>query len=466
MSESADEKPNSRSTDAVPPAGVIPEAIQKLGRFTLERELGRGGAGIVYLAEDAKLKRKVAIKVPRGDISADVYRRFLREARAAAALKHPNIVPILEVGETSHFAFIVYEFCPGETLADFLKGKPEGVPASDAAAFVATLAEALDLSHQRGIIHRDLKPANLLLDPAATPLATPRITDFGLAKIFEGQDDETHSGALIGTPAYMSPEQARGDREAIGPASDQFALGIILYELMTGERPFKGSSFMQTIDLVNRCQPTSPRKLRPDIPPPLEKICLRCLRRDPSQRFPSTQALADDLRRFVRGEAVQAKSVGAFEQLLEPSGRLDLVKRSALISFFAVGVLALWCVLTLALLGVGLLRFPHPQKIVLYAVLQVVCFYLPIVILTSRVWRTGSYPSLKGACAIQFVQLVQFGLLPMVIGWTPDMEMEGQSITITNILLLMYVVLNFVNLCFAVAIHPERRNPPADPATK
>src|SRR5439155_2484867 len=216
----------------------------------LLRELGRGGFGIVYLAHDEELGRAVALKVPRVDALADpvLRARFQQEARAAAGLDHPNVVPVYEAGEVGPFCYIALAYCPGSNLADWLKQQNEPVPYPQAAALVATLAAAVQHAHERGILHRDLKPSNILLEwsrepeASATALAsgsrlhdaTPKITDFGLAKFTGGDGGPTQSGAVLGTPSYMAPEQAAGKGKTVGPTADVYALGAILYELLTG----------------------------------------------------------------------------------------------------------------------------------------------------------------------------------------------------------------------------------------
>ena len=248
-------------------SGQCIEVPMSFGRFEVLRELGRGGYGVVYLARDPVLGREVALKVPRPEmlVTAEARRRFMREAHAAAVLDHPNIVPVHEAGELGSVAYIVSAYCDGPSLSDWLKARHQPVPARAAARLIATLAHAVQHAHERGILHRDLKPGNILLHSAAASVSAhddlsglvPRVTDFGLAK-FTGDDDEdmTHSGATIGSPPYMAPEQAAGRLRDMGPATDVYALGATLYEVLTGRAPFRGETPSETMPWRTR-RPTN-----------------------------------------------------------------------------------------------------------------------------------------------------------------------------------------------------------------
>ncbi len=268
----------------VPSPAVTPA---RLGRFQILRELGRGGFGVVFLAYDPRLRREVALKVPRADnlLTPDLRQRFHQEARAAAALDHPNIVQVYEADDVGPICYIASAYCPGPTLAAWMKDRTEPVPFVMAAALVATLAEAVDHAHGRGVLHRDLKPANILLSAgcvapdaksttnriqsALHPLNTefqPRVTDFGLARMFSEERGTTRTGAVLGTPSYMAPEQADGKGKAIGPAADVYALGAILFEILTGRPPFRGETDLDTLALVRSADPVPPRRSRPAPP--------------------------------------------------------------------------------------------------------------------------------------------------------------------------------------------------------
>ncbi|HJT77518.1 MAG TPA: serine/threonine-protein kinase [Gemmataceae bacterium] len=269
-------------------------------------ELGRGGMGVVYKARHRALNRLVALKMILAGAHAgpEERRRFVREAEAVARLQHPNIVQIHEVGEHEGRPFLSLEFCAGGSLADRLGGTP--LPAGAAARLVETLARAMHAAHQAGIIHRDLKPANVLLAEDGTP----KVTDFGLAKKLDGAAGQTASGAIMGTPSYMTPEQAGGRSKEVGPPTDVYALGAILYELLTGRPPFRAATALDTVLQVVSEEPVPPSRLQPKLPKDLETVCLECLQKDRRRRYATAEALAEELRRFQEGRPVQARPVG------------------------------------------------------------------------------------------------------------------------------------------------------------
>jgi serine/threonine protein kinase/Tfp pilus assembly protein PilF len=279
--------------------------------YEILEELGRGGMGVVYKACQLRLNRLVALKMMLAGTYAGPQdlARFHNEARAVAHLQHPNIVQIHEVGEQDGRPFFSMEFVDGGSLAHQLNGVPQ--PPPQAAQLVETLARAVQAAHQRGIIHRDLKPANVLLMADGLP----KIADFGLAKQMDAGAGQTRTGEIIGTPSYMAPEQAEGRTKEIGPATDVYALGAILYEMLTGRPPFRGATPLDTLDQVRTAEPVSPRQLQPKMPRDLETICLKCLRKEPGKRYASALALADDLRRFLNHEPIQARPVSRVEKL-------------------------------------------------------------------------------------------------------------------------------------------------------
>jgi WD40 repeat protein len=287
---------------------------QQVGRFRVVRELGRGGGGIVFLAIDPLLGRETALKVPKLEVllTPEMRRRFLREARMAATLNHPNLASVYESGDAGGVCYIVSAYCPGGDLARWLRQHPGPIPPRVAAALVADLAGAVQHMHEHGIWHRDIKPSNILLDPSARAEGgfTPRLTDFGLAKLREGEGDATRNGAVLGTPPYMAPEQIEGRLHDIGPATDVYGLGAVLYELLTRRPPFQGTTDRETLRRAAGVEPIPPRRLRADLPRDLETICLKCLCKEPSGRYLRADELADDLRRFLDGRPIQARPIG------------------------------------------------------------------------------------------------------------------------------------------------------------
>jgi serine/threonine-protein kinase len=280
-----------------------PSVVTSFGDYEILQELGRGGMGVVYKARHVKFQRLVALKMILAGPYAgpELQGRFLTEARAVARLQHPNIVQIYEIGAHDGLPYVSLEYVEGGSLADRLKGPPPSD--KEAAQLIEVLARAAHHAHGRGIVHRDLKPANVML----TGGGVPKIADFGLAKFLGGDSGPTHSGDVLGTASYMAPEQASGKVREIGPAADVYALGAILYELLTGRPPFRAATLLATLRLVEEQPPQRPRVYNPRVDPALEAICLKCLEKTPAERYASAEALADDLAAFVRGESVHAE---------------------------------------------------------------------------------------------------------------------------------------------------------------
>src|SRR5262245_609531 len=286
----------------------------RIGRFEVFGFLGAGSFGTVYHARDPQLDREIALKVAKAtSLSPERLARFRREARAAAGLRHPHIVPLFEAGETDGQLFLASAYIPGTTLEDAVHERRErgGFSPREAATIVQKLAEALAYAHGQGLLHRDVKSGNVMLDPDGEP----HLLDFGLARRFDDLDRMTHDGAVLGTPAYMAPEVTRGQRENWTAAVDQYALGAVLYELLTGRTPF-GGPLEVVIALQQVQEPEGPRRLNRAVPRDLEAVCLKCLEKDASRRYAGCASLAEDLGRWLVGAPTAARPLGAGERLL------------------------------------------------------------------------------------------------------------------------------------------------------
>src|SRR5262249_49407235 len=296
---------SSEPSESLPDEGFvadtsIPESDRSFGDYELLGRIARGGMGVIYKARQVCLNRIVAVKMmlPGMLISEAEASRFQNEAEVIANLRHPNIVAVHEVGAHDGQRYFSMDYVEGQRLAAVVRDHP--LPARTAARYVMVIAEAIHYAHQQGILHRDLKPSNVLLDKAGNP----RITDFGLAKRLESDSRLTATGAVLGTPSYMPPEQADGKSKRLGPASDVYSLGAILYELLTGHPPFPAASPLDTIT-----EPIAPRMLNPKLSRDLETICLKCLEKDPCWRYQSAQELADDLDRYLKREPIKARPI-------------------------------------------------------------------------------------------------------------------------------------------------------------
>jgi serine/threonine protein kinase len=327
---------------------VMPPAPKHVGDYDILAEVGRGGMGVVYKARHRSLHRLAALKmVLAGEFASSTQElRFRLEAELSARMQHSNIVQVYEIGTYEGRPFLALEWVEGGSLANRLDDEPW--PPGETAALLETLARAIHRAHSEGVVHRDLKPANVLLaisdqqsaisggqetGPDRRTLkadrallkAIPKITDFGLAQPAEGGMNLTQSSCLVGTPGYMAPEQASGKRALVGPATDIYALGVILYQLSTGQMPFQGDSALDVLRAVTEDEAVPPRRLQPDIPRDLEAITLHCLEKEPARRYPSALALAEDLLCFRQGKPISARPVGAPARLLRWCHRKPLI---------------------------------------------------------------------------------------------------------------------------------------------
>jgi serine/threonine-protein kinase len=347
--------PSGTVDDAVTSRAAAATEMPGVPGYKVLRELGRGGMGVVYEARQAGLDRVVALKMILAGAYADCdeLARFRTEATAVGRLEHPNVLRVYQAGETNGRPFLALEFAGGGSLADRLAEGP--LPIRQAAQWAEALAWALDHAHQRGIVHRDLKPANVLLSGDGVP----KLADFGLARSLDATSGRTRTGEVLGTAAYMAPEQAAGRTREAGPAADVYALGAVLYEMLAGGPPFQGDTVLEVLLAVQREDPVPPSRLRSTVPRDLETICLTCLQKEPGARYPSAKALAEDLGAFLAGEAIRARPVSRRERLVKwvrrrPSAAVLTAVGGAALAGLVVG--AWWysalAVVVVAVLGV------------------------------------------------------------------------------------------------------------------
>jgi eukaryotic-like serine/threonine-protein kinase len=336
-----------------PPAVSSPQREsgrpRRIGKFEILRTLGGGGQGIVFLALDTDLRRQVALKVPKPDalVSPDARRRFLREAHAAAGLAHPNIVTVHEIGELFPACYLISDYCPGGSLQEYLTRQPAAIAPRAAAQIVAELAAGVHYAHLHGVLHRDIKPSNVFLverheDVVASanpdPLLSysPKLGDFGLARLAENNGELTASGAMLGTPAYMAPEQAGGRMNEVCAATDVYGLGTVLYELLAGRPTFRGVTDADTLRQVLFVEPEPLRRLNSRVPRDLDAVCLRALEKDPRRRYSSAAALADDLNRYLKGRPTLVRPLTPVGKLWRAACRRPAVATLATLLSVAV----------------------------------------------------------------------------------------------------------------------------------
>ncbi|HEY7309160.1 MAG TPA: serine/threonine-protein kinase [Gemmataceae bacterium] len=374
------------------PAGEL------FGEYELLGEIGRGGMGVVFKAREPGLNRLVAIKmVLPGALSDDSeLQRFHTEAAAAAKLQHPHIVAVHRVGQLGDRHFFTMDYIDGPSLTQRLAKGP--LPGRIAARYVAAVARAIHHAHQNGVLHRDLKPANILLDAADNP----HVTDFGLAKHFTTDSGQTRTGAILGTPSYMAPEQASGSKD-IGPACDVYGLGALLYELLTARPPFRGETPLDTLQQVLEIEPAPPRLLNPKVDRDLETICLKCLAKEPRQRYATAQQVADDLERYLDGDSIRARSLNVLDRLAR-----TLERSQHDVEFAAYGTLLYWFALIVAavhLVKYALIETRQPALLILLSQA------LQFVVMGVVFWRYRKHGVLPKSTAERHMWSVWVGYL-------------------------------------------------------
>jgi serine/threonine-protein kinase len=359
--------------DAGGAAAISPPALPG---YEILAELGRGSMGVVYKALHLRLNRVVALKVVQDGccLHPENLVRFLSETEAVAGVQHPHIAQIYEVGQINDRPYYTMEFVGGGTLAQKIARAPQ--PPRQAAHVVEMLARAVHAMHHCGIVHRDLKPANVLL--AAD--GTPRITDFGLAKRMGGDSGLTQTGEILGTPSYMAPEQADGRIKDLGPLTDVYALGAILYEMLTGSPPFVGVTVLDVLDQVKNKEPLPFTRLRIHVPRDLETICMKCLQKEPTQRYASAEDLAEDLRRFLDGRPIVARPIGVLASVWLWAHRPERVPGAGVFSVAFGIVLILWSALGVVLVASNIHHTETPRQAILYMGGLMGFVYLPLIL--------------------------------------------------------------------------------------
>lgn len=457
---------------APPPLPAFgPKAGQRIDHYEIDRPLGHGTFGVVYLARDLMLDRDVALKFPRPEVLLDAAkrRRFESEAKVSARFDHPAIVPIHEANLDGPTPYIASAYCPGMDLADWLAGRDSPVPYEQAVRLVIQLARAVQYAHEQGVVHRDLKPGNVLLismDGDGEAFAeldqyAPRLTDFGLAKLTDGALPDTRSSVLVGTPLYMAPEQLDGNvPEAWAAAVDVYALGCLLFEVLTGRTPIEGTTYVEVADALRKTPPPKLRNLRRDVPRELETICAICLEKEPQARYHSVGALADDLQNCLDGRPIHGRPPSLLERFTVWRRLPQRIREAGIYALLIHILLSLY--LAACVFGLHHLQWLSGRELhdTLWEVFSAwITLHVPMAILGAMTWRGHGWAIWLGAAMSVFCVLAPLlsilGLAPVFTFVYRNAEYHAFT-GYSMILILMLVQLLFYTFAVAAYRHMQR----------